>query len=486
MSKNLKLNYVYNLIYQLITFITPLITAPYIARVLGPECIGELSYTESVVSYFVLFASLGMSTYGAREISYVQDDIQKRSEIFWNTKILSFFTSITCLIIYFFFLLLKNGNNKLFILASVLIANVFFDVTWFFQGLEEFGKIVLRNILFRLLSVCFIFIFVHSKNDFYIYVTGLYILQFLCTASLIPLLKPYICKPQKIKPFTNFKTILSLFIPTIAISIYTVFDKTMIGIFSMNSSENGFYEQALKLSKMLLIIITSLGVVVVPRIGKFIGLGDYESVKKYMYRSYQFVFLLGIPLYLGLYIVSKNFVPWFYGDDYEKVIPLLKILGFLILSIGINNVTGVQYLVPTKRQNLFTFTVLIGATVNFILNLFLIPKFYSIGAAIASVIAETTIAIIQLFLVRKELSILSILKKSWKYFIGGFAMFFVLLLISDKLVPSIRNTLILFIVGVVVYSLSLFLLQDEFFLNNVRNILYKITKGVNNDRINKK
>ena len=250
----------------------------------------------------------------------------------------------------------------------------------------------------------------------------------------------------------------------------------MIGIFAISSVENGFYEQALKLSKMVVTIVTALGVVVVPRIGAFVGKGDMDSVKTYMYRSYQFVLFLGIPLYLGLSTVSGNLVPWFFGNGYEKVIPLLRVLGILILSIGINNVTGLQYLIPTKRQNLFTFTVIVGAVINFVFNLVLIPRYYSIGAAIASVIAETVIALLQLFLVRNELSFGIVLKRSWKYFVSGIVMFLILFFIEKQLQPSIINTLILFIVGVISYFTVLLILRDKFFLENSKNVINKILK----------
>ena len=476
MSKSLKRNYIYNLFYQILTLITPLITAPYISRVLGPELIGQLSYAESIVSYFVLFATLGVTTYGVREIAYVQDDKEKRSEVFWNTKCLTLITTAVCLLFYIVFILIYRSNIKLFVLSAILILNVFLDITWFFQGLEEFGKIVLRNTIFRLLTLAYIFIFVHKAKDFYIYVAGLFGLQFISSISLWPLLNGYICKPKKIRPFKNIKIIISLFVPTIAISIYTVLDKTMIGIFAISSVENGFYEQALKLSKMVVTIVTALGVVVVPRIGAFVGKGDMDSVKTYMYRSYQFVLFLGIPLYLGLSTVSGNLVPWFFGNGYEKVIPLLRVLGILILSIGINNVTGLQYLIPTKRQNLFTFTVIVGAVINFVFNLVLIPRYYSIGAAIASVIAETVIALLQLFLVRNELSFGIVLKRSWKYFVSGIVMFLILFFIEKQLQPSIINTLILFIVGVISYFTVLLILRDKFFLENSKNVINKILK----------
>lgn len=147
------------------------------------------------------------------------------------------------------------------------------------------------------------------------------------------------------------KIIISLFIPTIAIQIYTVLDKTMIGVITQDSFENGYYELAIKISKMVMAVVTALGTVMIPRIGYHFEQGETQRIRSLMYRGYRFVWFLGVPLCLGMIMVCGNFVPWFFGEGYEQVVPLLQILSFLILAIGINNVTGMQYMIPTKRQN---------------------------------------------------------------------------------------------------------------------------------------
>lgn len=283
---------------------------------------------------------------------------------------------------------------------------------------------------------------------------------------------------SEIHPFTNVKTILSLFIPTIAIQIYTVLDKTMIGIITNSSYENGYYEQALKISRMILTMVTALGTVMIPRIGYYFEKKNIEEVKRLMYRGYRFVWFLGIPLCFGLICVSFNFVPWFFGKGYDKVIDLLKILSFLILAIGINNVTGMQYLIPTKRQNLFTLAVVIGACTNIILNAILIPLIQSVGAAIASVAAETVIAVVQLILVRKEISFWQVLKEGIHYYIAGILMAVGLLILGKLLSPSIIHTGIMILCGATVYFLILLIIRDEFLLSNIKALIGRIHKGI--------
>ena len=226
---------------------------------------------------------------------------------------------------------------------------------------------------------------------------------------------------------------------------------------------------------MALTIVTSLGAVLIPRIGAYFAQNKYEEIKEYMYKSYRFVWMIATPLCFGLVGVSSNFIPWFLGTGYDEVIPLLKVLSFLIFAIGINNVTGMQYLIPTKRENTFTLTVCIGAGVNFVGNLVLIPLIGAMGAAIATVLAESTIAVVQVFLVRKELSMKLIIKSSWKYLISGLIMMGVVLLLTEFFSSSILNTFILVMIGGSLYFLFLLLMKDEM----IAYILKRISKKKN-------
>lgn len=476
MTKSIKKNYFYNLIQQILAVLAPLVTTPYISRVIGADGIGIYSYSSSLVSYFALFAALGTATYGQREISYCQDDRKRRTEVFWNTEVLCIITTFISLCLYGIFCLFQKENRIIFIILSITVLDVCLNVSWLLAGMEEFGKIVLRNILIRFVTIFFIFIFVRKPGDLVIYVFGLTIVSAISNVSLWPFVLKFVDKPnfKMLNPFKQIKTVFSLFIPTIAVSIYTVLDKTMIGMITGNAAENGFYEQAIKISKITLTVVTSLGTVMIPRIGFHFEKKDTEVVRQYMYKSYQFVGLVGIPMCFGLISVAPNFVPWFFGSGFEKVIKLLSILGFLLIAIGINNITGVQYLIPTKRQNTFTKTVITGACVNFIVNMCLIPKFGCIGAAVASVLAESVIAIVQLWIVRRELSAFIIVCSFWKYFLGAGIMMIGLFFEAKVLSPSIMHTFIMILSGIGIYVLCLILLRDMFFLENTDKILVKL------------
>lgn len=474
-GKSIKRNYIYNVLYEIFKIITPFITAPYLSRVLGADGIGTVSFAESIVSYFVLFATMGIAKYGQREISYVQDDTKKRSIAFWNIKVLECCTSFAVLIAYYFFAA-HQENQILYMILSFNIIAIFVDVTWFFQGMEEFGKIVVRNLIFKISQILYVFVFVKSKEDIVIYALGLALFVFFCDGSLWTYLPKYITKIKikELNPFKDLMAVFSLFIPSVAIQVYTVLDKTMIGIITKSAFENGYYEQAIKISKIALQVVTALGTVMVPRIGFLFNNKKYDDIRKYMYRSYNFVWFLGMPLCLGLMGIAETFVPWFYGDGYLGVIPLIQILSLLILAIGINNVTGVQLLIPTKRQNIFTITVVIGAVVNFIMNLLLIPRYQAAGAAIASVAAESVIAIVQLVIVRDELSWWRIIKSSWKYLFSSGIMYVLIRLMSRIEVNEVLLTFVMVSCGALVYFIMLIILHDSFLMVFIKNICARI------------
>lgn len=468
-QKSIHKNFIWNSIFQALTVITPLITAPYVARTLLPEGVGTFSFVNSVASYFVLVANLGTVTYAQREISYIQEDVDKRSIAFWNVFFLRFTTSIVTLAIYLAFSILSSFRHLYFIF-SINIVSVIFDVSWFYQGMENFGTIMRKNIVFRILTVLSIFLLVHKKEDLPIYCFVLCMGSLLANMAQWKQLPSLVHKPdwQQIHPFSDIKTVISLFVPTIAIQVYTILDKTMIGLFSGVGAENGYYEEAMKFARLTQSLVTSLSAVMLPRIGSCYAQGKYNEVREYLYKSFQYVWAVAIPLSFGLIGISDNLVPWFLGNNYAKVSVLLKILSLLLISIGINTITGNEYLIPTNRQNEYTKTVILGAVVNISLNLLLIPHLLSAGAALASVVAETSIAGYQLYITQNELSFNNIIRCSKKYLCAGTIMLLILRIESHCFNASIVHTMIMIMTGGVTYFIILLVLRDRFVIDNLK------------------
>ncbi|MBQ5845794.1 MAG: flippase, partial [Selenomonadaceae bacterium] len=377
--------------------VTPFITTPYISRVLGPDGVGTYSYTTSIVAYFILLASLGIASYAQREIAFHQEDVHAQSRIFYEVVGIRAITVSISLLSYYLIISHCDVEDKvIYWVQAINILVVLFDISWFFQGLEEFGKIVLRNFVIRILSIAGIFLLIHDASDLLLYIGLMAVMNFLGAVSIWLYLPKYLVRVARneINPFRNFVVIVQMFLPQIAIQIYTVFDKNMIGILTGSAFENGYYEQAEKIVKIGLMLVTSLGPVMLPRIASAYAHNDMEAIHHYIMRSYRFVWMIGLPMMFVTIGLIDTAVPWFFGPGYEKVGLLVKIFSGLLLAIGINNVTGVQYLISVNKQNTFTLTVLLGAIINFCLNMILIPSMESTGAAIASVAAETAIALV--------------------------------------------------------------------------------------------
>lgn len=479
MKKNsVKRNYIYNLLYQILTIIIPLITTPYLSRVLGAENIGIYSFTISITTYFILFGSLGVAIYGQREIAYVQNDIRKRSKIFFEITFMRCITLGVSLFIFYITFCLKGQYSIYYkILILEIIANAI-DISWYFQGLEEFKKTVIRNIIVKLISVICIFLFVKESVDLNNYFI-IYVLSTLLGNLSLWMYLPKFVQKVKIKElnlFRHVKPTIMLFIPQVATQIYTVLDKTMIGVIVSNKAEVGYYEQAQKIVKLLMTLATSLGTVMMPRIAATFASGNHEKVREYMNKSFHFILLLAFPLMFGIISVSSSFVPIFYGKGYDKVIPLLCVISPIIVLIGLSNITGTQYLLPTKKQNQYTLSVVVGAIVNFILNLILIKYFASIGASIATVIAELAVTSIQFILVRKEIKFIDVIKLSYKYVIGSLIMFMCSMIVGYFIKDNLVSIILQVIVSFFVYILVLYILKDKMINEVVVRFKSKIRK----------
>lgn len=480
-EKSIRRNYIYNVTYQVLILIIPLITMPYVSRVLTADGVGLYSYGSSIATYFVIAATLGTTAFGQRAISYVQGNIEERSRAFWELVIFRTATVAVSLGAYFivYAVALKN-SGVLYLILALNVINVFFDISWFFQGLEEFGRIVARNLIFRLIQLAAIFLFVKTSADLNKYALIMTGLSVLGNASLWPMLKGKICKIKGIKPFRDFKTIIQFFIPTVAIQVYAVLDKSMIGWFTGSDAENGYYSQAETIAKVALTVVTSLGTVMTPRISRYFKEGNFEKMTEFLYKSYKFTFMLAVPIVFGIAAVSSVLIPLFLGDGYEPCIRLLQLFSLLVLFIGLSNVNGMQLFIPTGRQNMLTITVTAGAVVNAILNVILIPRYAALGACVATIIAEAIVAAVG-FIIIAKLKILNLGKiflTSWKYFVSGAAMFAVVdFAVKPFVGTGITGLCLLILSGVVSYFLILFILRDALLLEGLSGVKKRLFKN---------
>lgn len=485
-GKSIKKNYFYNLVYQLFLVVVPTVVTPYVARVLGDEGSGQYSFTYSLLTYFTLFAALGFGYYAQRLVAKHQGDKRQQSIDFWEVMIARAVPVVATLAVYLLLIFLGVYEEKyklLMIILTIEVVSVFFNIAFFFQGNEEFGKTVLRNVIVKSLGIAAIFLFVRDAGDLWVYALIQALTVFFANISLWLYLPRALTRVSlsDLHPMAHLKPAFFLFLPTIATSVYTSLDKTFIGLITHSDSENGNYEYAEKLVKMAMMAVTSLGVVMIPRNARKFEERDLAGVRDNINRSTRFVLCLGIPMTLGIVAVADNLIPWFLGGGYDKAANLMKLLAPLILIIGLSNVFGLQYLVPSGQDKRFTIAITAGAFTNLALNCVMIYFFASYGAAVATLIAEAVVTLIMYLFIRRDIDFLKTVLSSWKYYVGGAVMFPVCFFLGERLSPSIAHTLLLVGIGIGIYLVMLLILHEEYLMSALRKVKKILSRKKNKE-----
>lgn len=475
-APSIRKNYTYNLIYQVMTLLTPFITTPYISRVLGADGTGIQSYTNSVVQYFAILAALGTASYGQREIARNRDNKEMRSRLFWEIEMLCAFTTAACLLIWLFVIGFSGEYRPFYAVLTMTLLAVAFDISWFFGGLEQYGLIVLRNMAVKLVGIALLFLFIKSKNDLLLYVGLTAATGLLGNLSMWGYLKDCVNRVdiKTLRPFRHLKETFVYFIPTIATSVYTILDKTMLGWFTgTDKSENGYYEYATGFVNMAKIMIMSFNAVMSARMSYLFGEGRIEEIYKRLEGSVNFVLLMAFPIMFGLAGIASGFIPWFLGKGYEPVITLLYVCCPLVLIVGLSDCMGSQILTPAGLRAKSGKVIVAGAVLNFFLNLLLIPHFGAVGAAAASVTAETVITSLYLWLSKGFLTFSMLVKYGWKRLTAAVGMLAVVAVLGQCLGVGPFITFLQIGAGAVVYFLLLLVLRDKFLLEHGRKLLLR-------------
>lgn len=468
----IKKNYIYNLVYQVLTFFIPLITVPYVSRVLHADGVGLYSYSLSIVTYFGLFGSLGTATYGQLKTSECRDNPIQRTENFLGILLARLMTLGLMVILYSIFALLQKEYRTLYLVLVIYLVSCIIDISWFFQGMEMFKITVTRNGIIKVVSMIMIFIFVRNENDIILYAFILQGSTFLGNITLWITVGKYLCRVKKnnIHIFVHLRKSIVYFIPTVATSVYTVLDKSMIGWITQSSAQNGYYEQSHKIVQVAVTVVTALSAVVLPRNRYLFSKGNIEEIKNQINKSLKYVSFIAAPMLCGLIAVSDYLIPIYLGSGYEECIILTCVFSFLVLAIGLNNTLGMQCLMACKKQKKFNIGVVGGAVTNLILNAVLIPNFGSLGASIASVLSEITILCIFAYFSKDYFSIKTLLCYIVRYMSIGFLMLLSIRLATIVLPVSIVSMCILITIGILIYFAVLFILKDEFLYESIKKI----------------
>lgn len=476
---SLKKNLVYNVIYQILVIVLPLITAPYISRVLGADGIGTYSYVYSIAYYFGLCGMLGISNHGSRCIALLKYDREKASQEFANLYCIQFVTSAVALLFYIIFAdLFFSGNKSIAFIDTLFTISYLLDINWFFFGMEQFKITVTRNIIIKILTVCCIFVFVKTDSDLWLYTLIMASGSVLSQLYLWLQIRKFICIKfpvwNDIK--RNIKPVLILFIPVAAYSIYKVMDKIMLGALT-TVTQVGYYESAEKIINIPVGFITAFGTVMLPRISALVSEGDDSQIRKYNQLSFRYFTILVSAVVFGLIGISDVLAPVYFGDAFIPSSPLIKGLSLTLIFMTWANIIRTQYLIPNKRDYPYVISTLCGAIINLMFNLIFIPILGALGALIGTVLAEASVFFAQAFLVRKEFPVFKFVMQTIPFFVFGGIMSLCVYTVGNMREESISTLIIQVVLGAVVYLGLCFgyllIVKDEILKSMMTKILIK-------------
>lgn len=447
-TKNIKVNFIFNSIYQLSSIIIPIITLPYLTRCLHAGGLGEYAFAYSVAYFFYMFIRLGLHNYGNRTIAYVKDDIEILSKTFWEIYAFQVFMGVIMAILYLGYCHILSPNKTLAYIFFMMVFAGEIDLTWVLYGLEEFKVTSIRDVSIKIITAICIFLFVKNEGDVWkyaiIYNFGFLISQFVALTVIHN--RIHFIKPEYKKVISHIKPNVILFLPTVAISVYKTMDKIMLGSMS-NEAELGYYHASENIIMVPLALITALGTVMLPRMSNMLAQkGDGTEIREVFDKSISFAMFLSTSLCLGIMTVAKEFIPLYFGDGFEKCNTLFIIILPSCIFLAFANVIRTQYLLPRKKDNIYIISLFSGAIVNLVINLIMIPKYESVGAAIGTLIAEMCVCIIQTIYVFKEINIKYNIFNSIPYIVSGILMY----LIFRGYTPMIDNAIIALTLKVII------------------------------------
>lgn len=477
-TKSIKFNFLMNSILTLSSIVFPLITFPYVSRILLPEGVGKVSLATSVVSYFSLIAQLGIPTYGIRVCAKIRDNKEELASCVQELLIINMIMSMISYIVFFIMLfsLDRFANEKLLyiVMSSTILLNSI-GVEWLYKGLEQYTYITVRSIIFKALALVALLLFVHQQNDYIVY--GAISVLAASASNVMNFInaRKYIFKKSYRKLYfkPHLKAVMIFFAMSCATTIYTHLDTIMIG-FINTDADVGYYNSAIKIKQFLVSIITSLGAVLLPRSSYYIETNQFNNFKKISNKAIHFVFILGIPIMIYFIIFAKQSIYFLAGTEYGKSILPMQILMPTVLFIGLSNLLGIQMLVPLGKEIHILYSEILGAVVDFVINLILIPRYSSVGAAIGTLVAEFVVLIYQYVvlsdIVKKMFKGISY----WKLIIAVILSAVISLLILNFELSNFLTLCISAIIFYGVYVIILIFCKEEFIFEIIKDIIVKL------------
>lgn len=483
---NLSVNFIFNIIYQAVNVLSPLIVTPKLARVFGVDYLGVKSYTFSIVYYFAIFGVLGLDSYGQRRIAVEKDDFDKRSRVFWSIYISRFSLVLLSIIIYIVYISLFSNSQFekiIFLCWGIYLVREMINPVWFLQGLDKYRFLSIWGIVSQVMYVVCTYLFINEKEQLPQYVIIFTVIPLVVSLCYFPTVFKYvrIVKISIHEMFDAIKESIVYFIPTIATAIYSMVDKTMLGWFDKEKISTGLYEATEKLVKVALAVTTSSFTIMRTKMSYLFGKKDNKMYREYSKSFIHFTMFLCWPIMFGIMGISKDFVPVFFGNGYDEVVFLSYIFSLVVPCLTISGLMQAIYIFPYGLQKMMDKYYVIIVAVNIVMNIILIGLFGTMGAIISSIFAEFLLATILVYKARKEIEVKYLLICSIKFIISSIVMWGVICMISCFMQIEIRYKLVLeFVCALFVYFMFCFLLNDSLVRMYIKKILNYVLKLIKN------
>lgn len=465
MASSAKKNYIYNSAYTILNMLLPLITAPYLSRVIGTTGVGLYAYSFSVAQYCVLFAKLGLVNYGTRECAKIRGDKQKLSNTFTNLFAMQCLATLVVTSVYLVYIEFFSGDYKeVALIFLIWVIGSFLDIDWFWFGLEEFKKVTIRNVVVKAATVIGIFLFVKEADDVPLYsmiMVGGYVIGYI--AIWIGIRKHVeFAKIELLEIKKHILPCLVMLIPVLALNIYRSMNKVMLGSM-VGMAETGIFDNGEKFIYCLSGLITSLGTVMLPKMSYLVEQKNELQIQKYIALSLRFIVCMTSAMAFGLMAVSKSLVEIMFGTQFEKSSIVLFLAAPTLIFMGWSNVMRTQYIIPQKKDDIYIKSTLFGAIINMSLNVVLIPRFMAIGAVVGTFAAELFVPFYQFIRLRKEIDYRKYLFNVLPYIVIGIVMVMVLKIIESLMGVSGVTLIVQTAVGGAIYIIAsvIYLLKHD-------------------------
>ena len=471
-------NVFFNMLYQVLVTVLPILTTPYVARTLGLSANGVHSFTESIVTYFIIFGAIGTSLYGIRKTAYVRDNEEELARVTKEIISLRFILMLITLAVYIPVLCIKNQYAHIYQIHIINIVANGIDITWFYQGVEDFKKVTLRNLVVKFLFVVCLFVFIKSPSDLPWYVFFIVISAFAGNLIMIYYLPQYVDlkKGKKLKSLRHLKPSIALFVPQAMNYIYALIDRSMLG-WMTNTDNVGLYDQAQRIIKMITAILQSVGYVMMARVANLKMSNDREGIISYIRKSVNFNLFIAFPAILGILGVADDFVPFFLGNEYVAAAPILKVLSVLIFTASMNSIMGVQLLIPLGKEKIYTLATTMGAVISIIGNFILIPKLQIFGSCIAYIIAESVVFAVSYWNLRDIFNLPMLLKDNLGIIFGSVLMYIAVRAIALLDINVVLKLMCELIGGAAIYFAVALITKNETFFMILDKVL-SFLKGI--------